>query len=218
MKRANVVIKDKSSVFIDEKVKVGENVIIYENNRIEGTTVIGDNVTIYPNNYIVNSVIGKGCKIYSSMIENSEIGVCANVGPYAHLRCSAKIRGHVRVGNFCEVKNSEIGAHSKLAHLAYVGDAKVGKNCNIGCGVIFVNYNGKVKQKTTVEDNVFIGSNVNIIAPVTIGEGSYICAGTTITKSIDAGDFVIGRVREEVKPDRAKDYLGGSDENTSVKK
>lgn len=210
MKRNNVVIKDKSSVFIDEKVKLGENVIIYENNRIEGTTVIGDNVTIFPNNFISDSVIGKGSKIYSSHIENSEVGVCASVGPFAHLRSGAKIRGHVRVGNFCEVKNAEIGAHSKLAHLAYVGDAKVGKNCNIGCGVIFVNYNGKVKQKTFVGDGVFIGSNVNIIAPVTIGDGAYICAGTTITKNIDANDFVIGRAREEIKPNRAGDYFAGS--------
>lgn len=219
MKRNNVVIKDKSSVFIDDKVKLGENVIIYENNRIEGNTFIGDNVTIYPNNYIVNSVIGKGAKLYSSHIENSEVGVCASVGPFAHLRSGAKIRGHVRIGNFCEVKNAEIGAHSKLAHLAYVGDAKVGKNCNIGCGVIFVNYNGKVKQKTFVGDGVFIGSNVNIIAPVTIGDGAYICAGTTITKNIDAGDFVIGRAREEIKPNRANNYFGGAlDESEHDKK
>ncbi len=207
MKRSNYVLKDKSSTFIDEKAKIGENVIIYENNRIEAGTVIGDNVTIYPNCFISGSVIGKGSKIYSSMIENSEVGACASIGPYAHLRSGSRIGAHVKVGNFCEVKNAQIGAHSKLAHLAYVGDAKVGKNCNIGCGVIFVNYNGKVKQKTFVEDNVFIGSNVNIIAPVTIGEGAYICAGTTITKNIDAGDFVIGRSIPEVKPGRAKEYF-----------
>ena len=203
MKKGNFVLKDKSSIFLDDKVKIGENVIIYENNRIEGETIIGDNVTIFPNNFISGSIIGKGSKLYSSVIENSEVGACASIGPFAHLRTGSKIGDHVRIGNFCEIKNSEIGKYTKVSHLAYVGDAVVGKNCNIGCGAIFVNYNGKVKQKVVVEDKVFIGSNANIIAPVTIGEGAYICAGTTISEDVAAGDFVIGRCRAEVKPGRA---------------
>lgn len=211
MRKSNFVIKDKSSVFIDDKVKIGENVIIYENNRIEGNTEICDNVTIFPNNFISNSVIGKGSKLFSSVLENSEVGACVSIGPFAHLRTGSKIESHAKVGNFCEIKNSEIGAYSKISHLAYVGDAKVGKNCNIGCGAIFVNYNGKVKQKTFVGDKVFIGSNVNIIAPVTIGEGAYICAGTTISEDVKAGDFVIGRCRPVTKTDRAKNYYSPSD-------
>lgn len=169
--------------------------------------MIADNVTIYPNSYIFNSIIGKGTKIYSSFIENSEIGACCQVGPFAHLRTGSKIRDYVRIGNFCEIKNSIIGKNSKVSHLAYVGDAEIGENCNIGCGVIFVNYNGKIKQKSIVNDNVFVGSNVNVIAPVKIEKGAYICAGTTVDKDIQENDFVIGRVRAEIKKSRAEKYL-----------
>lgn len=200
-------MKDKNSTFIDSKVKIGENVIIYENNRIEGLTTIADNVTIYPNSFISNSSIGKGTKIYSSFIENSEIGNCVMIGPYAHLRSGSKISDHVKLGNFCETKNCEIGSNTKVSHLAYVGDAVIGKNCNIGCGVIFANYNGKEKNKSIVGDGVFVGSNSNIIAPVKIENNVYVCAGTTVDKNVSAGDFVIGRVRQEIKKGRAKDYL-----------
>lgn len=133
------------------------------------------------------------------------------IGPFAHLRTGSKIGDNVRVGNFCEIKNSEIGSNSKISHLAYVGDAVVGKNCNIGCGVIFVNYNGKIKQKTFVGDNVFVGSNVNLIAPLNIGNSAYICAGTTVDKSVEANDFVIGRVRQEVKKGKSSKYISKKD-------
>jgi bifunctional UDP-N-acetylglucosamine pyrophosphorylase/glucosamine-1-phosphate N-acetyltransferase len=141
------------------------------------------------------------------MIENAEIGKCCLVGPYAHLRPKAKLGNFVKLGNFCEVKNSIIGDYCKVSHLTYVGDAEIGKKCNIGCGVIFVNYNGKIKSKTTIGDNCFIGSNTNIIAPVNIGEKAYICAGTTIDKSVDSNSFVIGRSKQIEKKDRAKDYI-----------
>ena len=207
IKKAHYVLKDKKSIFIDSKAKIGENVIIYENNRIDGNVIIGDNVTIYPNSFISNSIIGKGTKIYSSVIENSEIGNCAIIGPYAHLRTGSKIGDHVKLGNFCETKNCEIGQNTKVSHLAYVGDAVIGKNCNIGCGVIFANYNGREKNKSFIGDNVFVGSNSNIIAPVKIESCVFICAGTTIDKNVSSGDFVIGRMRQEIKKDRAKNYL-----------
>lgn len=207
MGEKNYILKDKKSTFIDESVKIGENVIIYENNRIEGDSEIGDNVTIYPGNFIVSSKIGKGTKLYSSFVENAVIGECCMVGPYAHLRPKAKLENFVRLGNFCEVKNSTIGSHTKVSHLAYVGDAEIGSHCNIGCGVVFVNFNGKQKFQTKVEDNAFIGSNVNIIAPVTIGNGAYICAGTTVDKNVLSDSFVIGRSRQIEKLDRAKVYL-----------
>ncbi len=211
--RKNYVLKDKNSIFIDDKARIGENVIIYENNRIEGESVIGDNVTIYPNSFIDSSVIGKGTKIYSSVIERANVGACCLVGPYAHLRHGTNVGDFVKIGNFCELKNAEIGAYTKISHLAYVGDAEVGKRCNIGCGVIFVNFNGKTKSKTIVEDDAFIGSNVNVIAPVKIEKGAYICAGTTIDKNISVDDFAIGRVRAEVKKGRAKKYLDKKTDN-----
>lgn len=208
-------MKDKNTTFIDKRAKIGDNVIIYENNRIDGDSVIGDNVTLFPNTYISDSIIGKGSKIYSSFIEKSEVGVCCQIGPFAHLRIGSKIGDHVKIGNFCEIKNSEIGQNTKVSHLAYVGDAKVGSKCNIGCGAIFVNYNGKQKHKTIVEDGAFIGSNVNLIAPVTIKSGAYVCAGTTVDKDIDSDDFVIGRVRPEVKKSRAISYLNKKTDDTN---
>ena len=159
---------------------------------ISPETTIGADTLILPNVYITGkNTIGKNCKI----------------GPFTHIRDGATIGNNVRIGNFVEVKNSTVGSGSKISHLAYVGDATIGKNCNIGCGAIFVNYNGKTKNKTIVGNNSFIGSNCNIIAPVKIDDKSYICAGTTITDDVKSGDFVIGRVRQSVKENRAKDYL-----------
>jgi bifunctional UDP-N-acetylglucosamine pyrophosphorylase/glucosamine-1-phosphate N-acetyltransferase len=113
----------------------------------------------------------------------------------------------VKIGNFVEVKNARVGDGTAVSHLAYVGDCDIGAGCNIGCGAIFVNYDGKTKHRTTVEDNCFIGSNCNIIAPVHIAKNSYICAGTTVTKDTQNLDFVIGRVEPTVKSGRAKGYL-----------
>ena len=203
----NLKILDKKSVFIDKTVKIGNNVVIYENNRIEGDTEIGDDVVIMPNCYIKNCNIGKGTTFNYSQAENAVVGENVSIGPFARLRPNAKICDNAKIGNFVEIKNAVIGKGSKVSHLAYVGDADVGKDCNIGCGVIFVNYNGRTKNRSTVGDNCFIGSNCNIIAPVNIASDSYICAGTTITDDVKSGDFVIGRARQEVKEGRAYKYL-----------
>lgn len=194
-KGKNLTLTDEKSIFIGENVKIGDNVTIYENNRIDGDTEICDNAVLYPFNHIVDSKIGSNAKI----------------GPFARLRPNTVIGNDVKIGNFVEVKNAKIGENSKVSHLSYVGDCEIGKNCNIGCGAIFVNYNGKVKNKTFVGNNCFIGSNCNVIAPVIIEDNSYICAGTTITDKVEKGDFVIGRVRQENKKGRAKNYLKGND-------
>lgn len=204
------LIKDKKSVFIDKSVKIGDNVTIYENNRIEGDTVIGNNVIIFPGSYIKNTVVGDKSVINRTQSENAVIGENCQVGPYARLRPNSVICDGAKIGNFVEIKNARIGENSKVSHLAYVGDADVGKNCNIGCGAIFVNYNGKIKNRTVVGDNCFIGSNCNLIAPLNIAESSYICAGTTVTEDIGTDDFVIGRVRQSVKQNRAHEYLKNS--------
>ena len=207
----NLIIKDKKSVFIDKTVKIGDNVIIYENNRIEGNTEINDGAVILPNCYIKNCKIGKGTTVNCSQAEDAVVGENVSVGPFARLRPKAQIGDNVKIGNFVEIKNALIGDGTKVSHLAYVGDAMVGKNCNIGCGAIFVNYNGKTKSRTIVGDNCFIGSNCNLIAPVNIASDSYICAGTTITDDVNTDDFVIGRVRQQVKEGRAHKYLKGKD-------
>ena len=158
-------------------------------------------------NVIENSVVGKGSEVISSHVFDSVIGQNVKVGPNAHLRPNSTIENNCRIGNFVEIKNATIGAGTKIAHLTYVGDATVGKNCNIGCGVVFVNYNGKTKNKIVVGDNVFIGSNCNLIAPLNIESNVYICAGTTVTQDLLENDFVIGRVRQEVKHNKAQKYL-----------
>ena len=203
----NFVLKDKRSIFISKEVKIGDNVTIYENNRIEGNCVIGNNVIIMPGCYIKDTCIGEGSIINFSQTEDAIIGQKCNIGPFARLRPKSKIGDFAKIGNFVEVKNADIGQGSKISHLAYVGDAIIGKDCNIGCGAIFVNYNGKSKSKSFVGDNCFIGSNCNVIAPVVIKSNSYICAGTTVTENVNEDDFVIGRVRQQIKENRAHLYL-----------
>ena len=203
----NFVLKDKKSVFIDKTVKIGNNVTIYENNRIEGDSVICDGAIIYPNCFIKNTFVGEGATVNFSQTEDAVIGKNCSVGPFARLRPKAVLMDEVKVGNFVEVKNATIGKGTKVSHLAYVGDADLGENCNVGCGAIFVNYNGRQKNRTKVGDECFIGSNCNIIAPVNIESKTYICAGTTVTDDTKTDDFVIGRVRQEVKENRAHEYL-----------
>lgn len=205
--RKDTTVMDKKSVFIDRTVVIGKNVTIYENNRIEGNTVIGDNSIILPNNYIIDTKIGENSVVNHSQTEKAIIGNNCKVGPFARLRPNAKLENDVQIGDFVEVKNAVIGKGTKANHLAYIGDADIGENCNIGCGAIFVNYNGRTKSRTQVKDNCFIGSNCNIIAPVTIESNSYVCAGTTVTENVNEDDFVIGRVRQTVKQNRAHQYL-----------
>lgn len=194
-------------VFIEETAEIGENVKIYPNVYILGNTKIGAGTVIYPNTTIENSVIGENCVIKSSFIEESVVKNNVQIGPFAHLRPKSVVEDECKVGNFVEIKNATLGKGTKASHLAYVGDADIGEDCNIGCGVIFVNYNGKSKNRTTVGNNCFIGSNCNVIAPVKIADNSYICAGTTQTVDTEVDDFVIGRCRETIKKNRAHNYL-----------
>ncbi|MEG1612863.1 MAG: DapH/DapD/GlmU-related protein [Clostridia bacterium] len=198
---------DKKSVFIDETVVIGKNVIIYENNRIEGNTVIGDNCIIKQGNYISNCVIGNDSEIVCSFLENSIVRDGVHLGPYTRLRPNSDVGNGCKIGNFVEIKNSILHDGVKAAHLSYIGDAEIGANCNIGCGSIFVNYDGKNKTHIKVGKNCFVGSNCNLIAPLNIENNTYICAGTTVTDDTQAEDFVIGRVKPTVKPKRAGNYL-----------
>jgi len=198
--------KHHNNIIIDPQVKIGKNVIIEPNNIIKGNCIIGDNTHISFGNYIENSIIGKYNYIEFSHITNSVIKDNTTIGPYSRIRPGSVIGNNCKIGNFVEIKNSIIKDYTKASHLTYIGDTEIGENCNIGCGVIFANYNGKTKNKSIVENNCFIGSNVNIISPVRISQGTYICAGTTITNSTNPDDFVIGRPIPTTKPHRAKLY------------
>ncbi|MBQ9081090.1 MAG: hypothetical protein IJY26_00445 [Clostridia bacterium] len=134
------------------------------------------------------------------------IGAGSKIGPYAYLRRGSYVGKNCRVGDFTEMKNASLGDGSKMSHLTYLGDSDVGKNCNIGCGVVFVNYDGKQKRRSYIGDNCFIGSNCNLVAPVTVGDGAYLACGSTLTKDLEEGDFCIARSRETVKHGRGKEY------------
>lgn len=196
-----------NNIFIDDSVILEEDVAIYPNCTILGDSKIGRGTKIFSGSVIENSTIGSMCEIKSSYIENSVVENNVHIGPFAHLRPNSYISENCKVGNFVEIKNARLGKGTKASHLAYVGDADVGENCNIGCGAIFVNYNGKSKNRTIVGDNCFIGSNCNIVAPVNIEKNSYICAGTTLTVDTKNDDFVIGRARETIKNNKAHEYL-----------
>lgn len=199
-------VKFYGASYILGKSEIGDDCVIYPNNFIKDAH-IGSGCVLYPNNYVENSTIEDGVKIKSSDINGAYVESGAEIGPFSRLRPNAKVCKNAKVGNFVEIKNATIGEGSKASHLTYVGDADVGKNCNIGCGAIFVNYNGKSKNRSSVGDDCFIGSNCNVIAPVTIGDGAYICAGTTVVESVESGDFVIGRSRQTVKSGMASKYL-----------
>ncbi|WP_425355427.1 bifunctional UDP-N-acetylglucosamine diphosphorylase/glucosamine-1-phosphate N-acetyltransferase GlmU [Saccharibacillus sacchari] len=195
-----VTVIDPSSTYIGADVTIGSDTVLYPGTVITGQTTIGEDCKIGPNSEIENAVIGNGTAVSHSVVRDSKVGDHVSVGPFAHLRPGASLAEGVKVGNFVEVKNAEIGQDSKVSHLSYVGDAKVGSRVNIGCGAITVNYDGFNKSLTEIEDDAFVGSNVNLIAPVHVGQGAYVVAGSTITKQVPAGDLAIGRARQENKP------------------
>ena len=188
---------DTTSVFISSDVKMGKGTIIYPNVHLEGNTKVGRGCTIYPNVRIQNSTIGDGVIIKdSTLIEGSVVKNRASVGPFAHIRPGSEIGTGARIGNFVEVKKSVIGSGTKASHLTYLGDAKIGKDVNIGAGTITCNYDGYKKHITVIKDKVFIGSDSQLIAPVKIGKGAYIGAGSTIIKDVPSNALALSRVEQ----------------------
>lgn len=196
---AGVTIMDPGSTYIEAGVAIARDVTILPNCMLEGRTVIEEDCVIGPNSRINNCVLGTGVSFQNSVGSDSIVGEHTKVGPFAYLRPGNVIGKHAKIGDFVEMKNSNFGDHSKVSHLTYIGDGDVGSNVNLGCGVVFVNYDGKSKNRSVVGDNSFVGCNVNLIAPVKVEEGSYVAAGTTITKDVPAGSLAIGRARQENK-------------------
>ena len=199
--RNGVTIINPDNTYISADAEIGRDTVLQPGTMIEGKTVIGDGCTIGPNSQIVDSTIGDQTTIHSSVVLQSEIGSNTAIGPFAHIRPETNLGDSVRIGNFVEVKKSTLGDGSKAAHLSYIGDANVGSGVNFGCGTIVVNYDGKKKHVTTVEDDAFIGCNSNLIAPVTVGKGAYVAAGSTISKNVPKNSLAIARVRQENKED-----------------
>lgn len=197
--RNGVTIIDPSNTYISADAEIGRDTVLQPGTMIEGHTTIGEKCTIGPNSHISNSKIGNDTTIHSSVVRDSTIGSGTTVGPFAHIRPDSNLSDNVKIGNFVEVKKTMLGEGSKVSHLSYIGDAEVGTHVNIGCGTITVNYDGKNKFQTTIEDGAFVGCNSNLVAPVKVGKGAYVAAGSTVTKDVPENSLAIARARQENK-------------------
>lgn len=194
---AGVTIMDPASTFIESSVKIGRDTVIYPFTWLEGNTEIGEDCEIGPNVRLTNVEVGNGTHL--QFVYGHDCKVCDEVtaGPYVHLRPDTVIGNKVKIGNFVEVKNSNVGTGTKLPHLTYIGDSDIGSGVNMGCGCITVNYDGKKKHRTVIEDNAFVGCNTNLVAPVTVKAGCYIGAGSTITKEVPENSLGIARAKQK---------------------
>ena len=194
---AGVTLADPARIDVRGSLTCGRDVFIDVNCVFEGDVELGDGVTVSPNCIIRNAKIGAGAEIRGFChLEGANVGAGSLIGPYARLRPGADLGEEVHIGNFVEVKNSRIAAQSKANHLAYVGDSSVGERVNIGAGAITCNYDGANKHRTVIEDDVFIGTNCELVAPVKVGAGATVGAGTTLTRDAPAGSLVVSRVKQ----------------------
>ena len=199
-----VTIIDPEHTYIEADIEIGQDTVIYPGTMITGKTKIGKDCIIGPNTEIRNCQIGSNSTVRHSVLLDSIIGSKVQIGPFAHIRPESNIYDRSRIGNFVEIKKSTIGTETKVSHLSYIGDAEVGQNVNVGCGSITVNYDGENKHKTIIGDDAFIGCNSNLVAPVTIGEGAYVAAGSTITDDVPDEALSIARARQVNKLEYAR--------------
>ncbi|MBO5948617.1 hypothetical protein J6Q66_07265 [bacterium] len=192
---------------------MGNNVKIGCNVCVLGNSKIGDRVVLKSNTVVEDCVVENEVEICSSFLVGSIIKKGSKIGPFANIRKGSIIGENCKVGNFVEIKNSNLGSNTKVSHLAYVGDVEIGEYCNIGCGVIFCNYNGREKFRSRVGNFSFIGSNSNIVAPVQIGDYAYIAAGSTITKDVKDNEFAIARERQTNKENFKNPYKNKFNKN-----
>ena len=194
-----VIFMDIRRAYIEEGTRIGEGTFIYPDVILEGNVSIGRDCRIGPSTRIADSNIGDRTEVQNSVVLESSIGNDTKVGPFAYIRPGSSIGSKCKVGDFVEVKNSSMGDGTKAAHLTYIGDSDVGRDVNLGCGVVFVNYDGTNKHRSVVEDGAFIGCNTNLVSPVTVEKCAYIAAGSTVTRKVPADSLLIARAREEIK-------------------
>lgn len=194
-----VTLIDPENTYIESDVVIGKDTIIEPGCMIQGNTVIGEGCRIGYNTKLTNMTIKDHVDIESSVLVDSFVDEGTHVGPFAYVRPNSHIGKNIKVGDFVEVKNANIGDGTKIAHLTYVGDADVGKNVNFGCGTVIVNYDGQKKHRTTIGDNAFIGCNTNLVSPVVVEDNAYTAAGSTITKTVPANSLAIARAKQENK-------------------
>lgn len=204
MMAAGVTIIDPATAYVDVDVEVGPDTVIHPGVILEGRTSIGARCELHAGVRIANSVVGDDVTVNDhSVIIDAEIAAAARIGPFAHIRPGSTVGEKARVGNFVEIKKAALGAGSKAGHLSYVGDAAVGAGANIGAGTITCNFDGSVKHRTTIEEDVFIGSGTQLVAPVTVERGAYVAAGSCITEDVPADALAVARSRQVNKEGRA---------------
>ena len=192
-----VTIIDPNTTFIDADVQIGSDTTIYPSVQIYGQSVLGDDVTVHSFSRISNSTIGaRSTVLEGCLVVDSALGDDVSIGPYAHLRMGTTVADNAKVGNFVEIKKTVLGAGSKSMHLAYLGDATIGTNVNVGAGVITCNYDGVNKHPTVIEDGAFVGTDSQLIAPVRIGKDAYVAAGSSVTEDVPPGSLAIARGRQ----------------------
>lgn len=201
--KQGVEIFDFASCYVEPSVRIAAGARLLPGTMLKGRTVIEAGAVIGPWSTVADSEIGENSVVNASQIESSKVGANVQLGPYAHLREGCLLGSGVYVGNFVELKNAAVGADTRLTHLSYVGDAALGERCNVGCGAVTVNYDRVSKQRTTVGDDAFIGCNASLIAPVSLGDGAYIAAGSVITEDVPAQALGIARSRQSNKRDWA---------------
>lgn len=199
-----VTVVDPAVTYIDAGVVIGQDTVIFPFTFIEGETIIGSDARVGPWVRITDTRLGCSVTVQNSVIVGSVVEDGAVIGPYAYVRPGSVIGSGAKIGDFVEIKKSSIGEGSKVPHLSYIGDAEIGRNVNVGAGTITCNYDGKRKWPTVVEDDAFIGSNTNLVAPVTVGKGAYVGAGSTITKDVPPGALGVARGRQVNIPDWQK--------------
>lgn len=194
-----VLMMDPSAVYVEETVTVGAGTLLLPGTILRGETVIGANCTIGPQVMLTGCTVEDGCTINASQCEESVIRRDCQIGPYTHIRPHCVVGAGSKIGAFVQLKNCNLGPETKMAHLTYVGDSDVGEDCNFGCGTVTCNYDGFHKYRTTIGSHVFVGCNTNFVAPVTVEDGAFIAAGTTVTGTVPGDAMAIGRVRQEIK-------------------
>lgn len=194
--RAGVTVVDPASTWLDASVTLEPDVTLLPGCQLHGRTTVGPGATVGPDCTLTDTVVGPGATVRRSTCEQAEIGPDASVGPYTYLRPGTRLGPGARAGAYVEMKAAEVGAGSKVPHLSYVGDATVGERSNIGCGTVFVNYDGVAKHRTVVGDSVRIGSDTMLVAPVEVGDGAYTAAGSVITQDVPPGAMGVGRARQ----------------------
>lgn len=209
---SGVTLLDPASVFVDAQAVIGPDTVVHPGVTISGSTEIGRECVIESGVYVIDSKLGDRVKVLQgSRVDRATVGDDTGIGPMAHLRPDTVIGKRARIGNFVEVKKTIFGDGSKAAHLSYLGDSSIGKDVNIGCGTITCNYDGKHKHRTVINDRCFVGSDVQFVAPVVIGEGSLIGAGSTITRDVPPGSLAVARSKQRVYRFREKSSHGGDE-------